>query len=97
MWQACLSDSHRKNSRLDEPLQGALITVAEQQAVATTDVDGMCLIEGQLPVWLTISCLLNGQVVADNQRHEFRESEELEAYFSLTTYRPKHNPAFALA
>lgn len=66
-----------------KPLPGALVSVVEQQGVATTDVDGMYLIEGLLPGWLTIACTLNGYVVAENQRYEIRESEELEVNFSL--------------
>lgn len=67
-----------------KPLQGALVSVVEQQCVATTDADGMYLIEGLLPGQLTIACTLNGYVVAENQRNEISESEELEVNFSLT-------------
>lgn len=67
-----------------KPLQGALVSVVEQQGVATTDVDGMYLIEGLLPGLLTIACTRNGYVVAEDQRYEIRESEELEVNFSLT-------------
>ncbi len=67
-----------------KPLQGALVSVVEQQGVATTDVDGMYLIEGLLPGWLTIACTRNGYVVAENQRYDIRESEELEVNFSLS-------------
>ncbi len=62
---------------------GALITVVEQQGVATSDADGMYLIEGLLPGWITIGCMATGYAVPVNQRYEIHENEELEVDIEL--------------
>lgn len=66
-----------------QPLTDAMVTVVEQQAVETTDADGMFLIEGLLPGWITVACSAAGFAVAENQRLEIREGEELQVNFAL--------------
>jgi hypothetical protein len=65
------------------PVAGAVVTVAAQQAVATTDADGTYLIEGLLPGAFVVACSASGYEVPATIQVSIAAQEELTVDFTL--------------
>ncbi len=65
------------------PVAGAVVTVAAQQAVATTDADGTYLIEGLLPGAFVVACSASGYEVPATIPVSIEAQEELTVDFTL--------------
>jgi len=65
------------------PVAGAVVTVAAQQAVATTDADGTYLIEGLLPGAFVVACSASGYEVPATIPVSIAAQEELTVDFTL--------------